>query len=660
MPAFTFSFVRPILGSQQYTVNAVWIQNAGWVAMNQNILTTNLTKVVNDLENGNITFAFVFTGYWDASSSTVGYAEPDSVWTTVINALHAVNIKVLAWVENAGTMNVSSTNWPILFSQIGTCMSKGFDGYNDDIEDWNGTLQNWIDWENNCTLYVHSLGKIMTADVGYDWQQNTNPYLHMDYIVSMFYSSRSTLESPQAAAFWQEDFGEYSGHNDTPASPMIMGLMNYYGNTNPLAWQLNEVDNYLAAYGHPQLVGFCVWLYEYMGTNPDDWTQWDYWIARVGTATPPLYTVTVDFAPIGGIQIGYNGIQHYTPYVEYAFTGTMIVNAPSSVDYETHHVLWGESDHTGGQEGFSIYTYASGPYNVPSCSISSLYFYSPEAGNVKLAIYNATEYAVSGWVGTDWHPYMLQTQSQPTKCEAGSWNLIDLPTVALSAGIYFIVIKGNTTGMIGVSGMAPEKVGGAIYGYDQFITESYTVAFDQTFPTVEGSMESDASVYVPTAPLSLTRYYFSQWQDNSTSPTQTINLNESTTLIADYLETLPSQHFGSICVQGTSSGLNVAFEAWIDNGTTVQVPTSGFTFANVTIGSHTVYARFNGTTYDAAANVADNTTTTIPFDFGQPTIAEMPNIKLVLMVIGIATICAVAYRVTAKKWVNLSRRARIR
>lgn len=396
MSALTFSYVRPILGSQQYTVNAVWIQNAGWVAMNKNILTTNLTKVVNDLESGNITFAFVFAGYWDASSSTIGYAEPDSVWTSVINALHAVNIKVLAWVENNGTMNVSATNWSTLFSQIGTCMSKGFDGYNDDIENWYGTLQTWIDWENNCTLYVQSLGKIMTADVGYDWQQNTNPYLHMDYVVSMFYSSRSTLENPQAAAFWQEDFGEYSGHNTPPASPMIMGIMNYYGNTYTLEWQLTQIDNYLAAYGHPQLVGFCIWLYEYMGTNPDDWTQWNYWITRVGTASAR----------------------------------------------------------------------------------------------------------------------------------------------------------------------------------------------------------------------------------------------------------------GSICVQGTSSGLNVTFQAWIDNATPVQVPTTGYTFTNMTVGSHTVHAIFNGTTYDVAVNVADNLTTTAPFNFSEIAIAELPNNNLVLMVIGIAAICAVAYRASSRKRLN--------
>jgi hypothetical protein len=272
-------FLLPVtFHASTYSANAVWIQDMSWVSMNPNILTTNLSKVVDDLSHGSMKFAFVFAGYWNADTSAIMYNENDSVFTTVIDALHAVNIKVLAWVENEGTMDVSAANRENLYGQITACMNKGFDGYNDDIEDWNGTLQDWIDYENNCTLVLHRLGKLMTADVVWDSQQNTNQYLRMDYIVSMFYSNVSTLESPQAAASWQEDFGEYQGHNTPPASPMIMGIMNYYGNEYPLTWQLEQVNKYLTTYGHPQLTGFSLWLYEYMGTNADDWSQWNNWI----------------------------------------------------------------------------------------------------------------------------------------------------------------------------------------------------------------------------------------------------------------------------------------------------------------------------------------------------------------------------------------------
>ena len=122
----------------------------------------------------------------------------------------------------------------------------------------------------------------------YDWAQNINQYLHVDYIVSMFYGSVSAFENSQAAYFWQEEFGEYNGHNTPPASPMIIGIMNFYGssiggtNANPLSWQLVQCSNYLAAYGHPQLAGFCIWVYEYMNVNAPDWSAWDNWITTVG------------------------------------------------------------------------------------------------------------------------------------------------------------------------------------------------------------------------------------------------------------------------------------------------------------------------------------------------------------------------------------------
>ena len=264
--------------SSTYSTNAIWIQDMSWVRMNPNILTKNLTKIVDDLSHGSVKFAFVFAGYWNSDTSTIMYNENDSVFTAVINALHVVDIRVLAWVENDGPMNVSEANRQSLYGQITTCMNKGFDGYNDDIEDWNGTLQNWIDYENNCTAVLHKLSKLMTADVVWDMQQHINQHLHVDYIVSMFYSNVSTLESPHAATSWQEDFGEDQGHNTPPASPIIMGIMNYYGNKYSLAWQLEQVDKYLTTYNHPQLAGFCLWLCEYMGTNADDWSQWNNWI----------------------------------------------------------------------------------------------------------------------------------------------------------------------------------------------------------------------------------------------------------------------------------------------------------------------------------------------------------------------------------------------
>jgi len=530
-------FIKQVKADIVYSENAVWIQDEGWPAMNKNILSTNLTKVLNDLGNGSIKYAFVFVGYWNNSTNNINYQHSDAFFTNVINALHSVNVKAIAWAEAYNApMDIRVSNRQNIYNSIIACMNKGFDGYNDDIEPpLIGTHQDQIDYWNNLTPILHGLGKLNMPDVGFDWEQNTNQYLNVDYIVSMFYSSRSTLEDPQAPYYWQEEFGEFNGHNTPPASPVILGIMNYYGNAYPLAWQLGQVEKYLSTYGHPQLAGFSLWLYEYMGTNPDDWNQWNYWINQVGINSVPLYTINFNSSPITGVQLSYNGVQHYTPDVWYTFNGTTVVNAPSQVSNENHNVLFGDSDHTGGSEGYNVYTYAGGPYNLTSsASISSLYFYCTATGNVKLAIYNATTYNINGWVGTNYHPYMLQTQSNPTSCNANSWKLINVPSATLPAGIYFIAIKGDTTGIIGVSGLPVQKVGGDIYGYDQFITESYGTAFKQLFPTVEGAMGNNPSVYVPTTPFTLTTYNFAQWEDSSTNPTRTINLNSNATITALY------------------------------------------------------------------------------------------------------------------------------
>jgi hypothetical protein len=280
-----------------YSTNAVWIMNAAWGGFpsdKKNILTWHLDDVVADLRDSNITYVFVFVGYWNSSDSTIGYTMTDSQITTVINAFHSINCTVLAWAEDNGAIDVTPENRSKLYTEITNCMKKGFDGYNDDIESYVGTHQNWIDYLNNATVVLHNLGKLMTADVGFDWQQNTNPYLHMDYIITMFYSDRSACEDPKGRWFWQENFGQYRGNNNPPASPIILGVMNYYGNAHPLTWQLNWIDNQLSSGdGHPQLVGFCIWLYEYMSDS--DWRTWKHWIT--GPHPPPANTPTPTSEP---------------------------------------------------------------------------------------------------------------------------------------------------------------------------------------------------------------------------------------------------------------------------------------------------------------------------------------------------------------------------
>jgi hypothetical protein len=257
-----------------------------------NCLTNDLQGVVNRLGQNNINYAFVFVGYWDATiptNPTVGYQHSAAFYANVIDAFHEANIKVLAWIESyIGMMDLRAYNRQNIYDAIVECMNIGFDGYNDDVEDWTGTNQDYIDYLNGATTVLHNLGKLMTADVAFDWEQNTNPYLHMDFIVTMFYSDYSMFEDPQGADYFQENFGQYEGNNNPPASPVILGIMNCLRpecNTFSISYQLTQCSNYLATYNHPQLVGFCIWLYEYMGSygQTDDWSQWNSWINSVGT-----------------------------------------------------------------------------------------------------------------------------------------------------------------------------------------------------------------------------------------------------------------------------------------------------------------------------------------------------------------------------------------
>jgi len=259
---------------------AVWIMNAAWSRFSSDkkyVLIDHLDEVVKDLANNNITMAFVFVGYWDPATATIGYTMTDSQITYVINALHSKGVKVLAWAEDSGEMDIVNQR-QILYNEIIECMEKGFDGYHDDIENYtpNCSHQDYIDYLNDATNLLHDTNKLMTAAVAFDWEQNTNPYLYMDYIVTMFYSDQSKCEDPQGKWYWQENFGQYGGNNNPPASPVIIGLMNYYGNQHTLAWQLDWVTKEVASDPHPQLSGFCIWLYEFM--TETDWQTWKYWI----------------------------------------------------------------------------------------------------------------------------------------------------------------------------------------------------------------------------------------------------------------------------------------------------------------------------------------------------------------------------------------------
>lgn len=278
--------------------NVMLIYDQPWLAMNQNCLN-NIPKVVNDLKNGHTEFAIIFLGYIDSLDTAnphVEYFRTAAFYQDLISQLHAVNIKAIAWIEDGGggQVDLSPSNWQNLYNMVLGAVNIGFDGYFDDIESFKGpngvnNYQDQIAWLNSLTPVLHNIGKLNMPAVAFDWEQHINNVLTVDYICSMFYSSRSTLEDSQCDGYWQENFGQYWGHNTPPASPIIMMLMNYYGNSHPLNWQLAQVSRLLAAYPHPNLAGLGIWLYEYMGTNVGDWDAWNSWMSG-----SPVVTLTQD------------------------------------------------------------------------------------------------------------------------------------------------------------------------------------------------------------------------------------------------------------------------------------------------------------------------------------------------------------------------------
>jgi hypothetical protein len=259
--------------------------------------------------------------------------------------MNASGIVPIAWAEDGGSAGLSAYGLPNIepayysayFTQIKTCMSYGFAGYSEDIEQYTGTLQQWLWYLNNETVMLHGLGKLCMPACPYDWQQDINPYLHVDFILSMFYSDYSTFEDPQGPVYWQENFGVgvYAGLH--PASPVILGIMNcYVYNEYPLSWQLAQCADYMNSYGAPNLRGFSIWLYEYMcAQNANDWMVWNSWITY-GNSNEPIYSNVTDSSTVAGSSSSFsviiNDAAALQPNGQYQFgtnnTGTWIWNPP--------------------------------------------------------------------------------------------------------------------------------------------------------------------------------------------------------------------------------------------------------------------------------------------------------------------------------------------
>lgn len=515
-----------ILTPRYYNPNFVWIMNAGWTASNPNCLTQNLTKVVNNCYNNNITIANVFVGYYNGTENKVIYEHSDSYFTTVINAFHAKNIKVYAWIESANSYgynlpDISPSNYNNMYNILNTTLRKGFDGINDDLEGYE--LEDWLQYTNNATVFVHTLNKNYTSCSPYDYTMILNSRLKVDYSQVMFYGMTSLFENPSIDAYWQEHFGTYNGNNKAVISPQSIGIMNYYGNSKPLAYQLNKITELMNTYPHEQLTAFGIWLYEYM--TDADWITWKTWINNLNPPNPISVNATISAIPQNGYngivgRITYNGIDLTLPSIIPAIYGQQItITMPLTVTNEEHNILLGSSTTnslTG--QGYYSFTYFTKAIQLETTiTFNKIIIKTDVNTNINIALYQRAD-----------NQSLIKLNDYGTRQTTKGWNIINVNNQTLEMGIYYIGIKTDTNSAFFTTGEN---------GY--YTNDGYEIQFKNLISTLETGTGSP-QIYLSDISPTITTLYAKKWNDETLSLTKTFNITENTdlTMIYDTMQTL--------------------------------------------------------------------------------------------------------------------------
>jgi hypothetical protein len=296
----------PITPTQTY--NAVWIESE--------LTTTNYASIIPTLVANKIKYAIIYVGGLNASTPSapsISHSHTNAFYTSMCAAFYAAGITPIAWTENggaygaSGTPDITSANYVAYNTMIKTCVQLGFGGFSADIEGagggsgYTGTLAQWIAFQNQLTPVLHAIGALnMPAVPCNTGGNNENQYLHVDYILSMFYWTTSLFETgSDAPIYWQEDFGlgAYHATFGTPASPVIFGILGGPANTNPLSWQLAQFSQALSTYGSSNLAGIGLFSYERLSSS--DWSAWLTWLTNT-TPITPTYILKWAITPIKG------------------------------------------------------------------------------------------------------------------------------------------------------------------------------------------------------------------------------------------------------------------------------------------------------------------------------------------------------------------------
>jgi hypothetical protein len=257
-------------------VSAVWIRP-------KDILDApNPSLELDKLVAGKIKFLFLLVGEWEPDG-IISYFSSDSRITNFINTVKERNsdFKVLAWVYGGvpgyqDPVDISTAaKRQNAINQIVSCVNKGFDGFNEDIETYVGTTQNLIDFWNGMAATLRGMNKISTVDAICTYVypvEDIYPYLDVDYIAPMLYGG--------GAPFPETDFKNVMHRVLTNTGPPILiGMKVNDYTTIPLNTQLGWIDSKIASSGpYPKLKGFVLWEYQYM--RDVDWTDWNNWATK--------------------------------------------------------------------------------------------------------------------------------------------------------------------------------------------------------------------------------------------------------------------------------------------------------------------------------------------------------------------------------------------
>lgn len=260
-----------------------------------------------DLVNGNIDQAFIDTGEWN-SAHGIDYFLTQNEINNFVGAAHANGIDAVAWVhyrypEDYYKIDIrGSTNQSLMADAVLSCLAKGFDGFEDDLEpfEWAGQTVNiigdyddYIDYLNAIGTAAHGVGKTCYAaiNIGYN-----NPAVE-DIFDQVTELDAAKVMLYNGGTYSQGEMLDVLGtvFNVPPNIDIMCGLItplanpiSYINNIKP---SLPTFNTYVTGYG----------LFEYATMSGTDWANWNSWTPKndqPGPTPTPSPTATPTPTPV--------------------------------------------------------------------------------------------------------------------------------------------------------------------------------------------------------------------------------------------------------------------------------------------------------------------------------------------------------------------------